>query len=59
MSAVKNGVVRMMSWDHSAFVLKQALDLKSGARFEMGGGGGGHSLIWHIQVRYVLLNTRS
>ena len=25
----------------------------------MGGGGGRHSLIWLIQVRYVLLNTRS
>ena len=56
MKNVKNGVMRVMLWDHSAFVLKQVLEHVS-----RGGGGRveGHSLIWLIQVRYVLLNTRS
>ena len=40
-------------WDHSAFVLKQVLE------HVLRRGGEGHSLIWLIQVRYVLLNTRS
>ena len=55
MKNVKNGVMRVMLWDHSAFVLKQVLEHVSRG----GGGVEGHSRIWLIQVRYVLLNTRS
>ena len=36
MKNVKNGVMRVMLWDHSAFVLKQVLEHVS-----RGGGGGG------------------
>ena len=60
-SAVKNGVMRMMSvMGTQCYCSKTSSTLKSGARFEVGGGGGGrHSLIWLIRVRYVLLNIRS
>ena len=34
-------------WDHSAFVLKQALDWRVEKRFEVGwGGGGGEALLY-------------
>ena len=58
----------MVLWDHGAFVPKQALDPTEEWNTFLGGwvggGGGGvgegrHSLMWLIQVRYVLLNTRS
>ena len=39
MKNVKNGVMRVMLWDHSAFVLKQVLEHVS-----RGGGGGGGAL---------------
>ena len=59
---MKNGVMRMMSVMGSwCFCPKTSSRLKSETRFEVGGGGGEgrHSLMWLIQVRYVLLNTRS
>ena len=58
MSAVKNGVMRMMSVMESYyFCSKTSSRLKSGGRFEEVGGR--HSLISLIRVKYVLLNTKS
>ena len=42
---MKNGVIRMMSvMGSSCFCPKTSCGLKSGARFEVGGGGGGEAL---------------
>ena len=55
---MKNNVMRMMLVMESQFFCSKTNSrLASGALFKVGGGGR-HSLIWLIQFRYVLLNTK-